>query len=419
MKSFVSLLRAGFREFIRDRTAVFFTLIFPIMFILIFGLFFGQQGDATAYAVGLVLEDESDQAALGFFCIFEMVDREDEGEPAMSADDLELCAPWFQQAQIAGRLPDADEAPQSNQVQGSEPTAGLPLHITRGSFDEELESLRNADRRAVVVFRQGFGQQVDQGLNGSGAAATVEVHYDASQTTSAQIVNQIISSLLDAYDRQLSGSAPVLQAEFQSITAEGTNLMDFFVPGVVSMSLMQLGIFSSLTMVSLRERKILKRLGATPLPRRTLVLSQVVLRLMIAAVQTVIILAVGHLAFGVQVGNQIGLMVAFILLGGLSFVAMGYLVASFARSEASGQAIVQAIQFPMMFLSGIFWPIEFAPDWLQPIIKLMPLTYLGDALRQVMVEGSSKLFSLPVDAAVLVGWLVISLLIAFRYFRWE
>jgi ABC-2 type transport system permease protein len=196
-------------------------------------------------------------------------------------------------------------------------------------------------------------------------------------------------------------------------------MMDFFVPGVVSMSLMQLGIFGSLTMVSLRERKILKRLGATPLPRRTLVLSQVVLRLLISVVQAFIILTVGRLVFDVQVGNQIPIMLVFILLGGLAFVAMGYLVASFARTEAAGQAIVQVIQFPMMFLSGIFWPLEFAPDWLEPVIKVMPLTYLGDALRQVMVEGSSKLFPLPVDAAILTGWLLVSLFVAFRFFRWE
>jgi hypothetical protein len=72
MKSFVYLLNAGFREFVRDRTAVFFTLVFPIMFILVFGLFFGSQDDTGAYPVGVVLEDEDDQAALGFFCMFEI-----------------------------------------------------------------------------------------------------------------------------------------------------------------------------------------------------------------------------------------------------------------------------------------------------------------------------------------------------------
>lgn len=412
MKSFNHLLMAGFREFARDRTAVFFTLIFPIMFLMIFGLFFGQEGDASAYPVGVVLKDENDLAALGFFCTFEMADREDEGEPAISSDDLRLCAPWFEQAQASGSMnasgmPDATEMPE------------LPLYIHRGSLEEELDELSNADRRAVIVFPAGFGAQVDHRSGGGDVMAHVEVHYDASQTTSSQIIVQIISSLLDVYDRQLSGSVPLIQADFQSTTAEGFKIMDFFVPGVVAMSLMQLGIFGSLTMVSLRERKILKRLGATPLPRRTLVLSQVVLRLLISVVQAFIILTVGRLVFDVQIGNQMLLMLFFILLGGLAFVAMGYLVASFARTEAAGQAIVQVIQFPMMFLSGIFWPLEFAPDWLEPVIKVMPLTYLGDALRQVMVEGSSKLFPLPMDAAVLMGWLLVSLFVAFRFFRWE
>jgi ABC-2 type transport system permease protein len=103
----------------------------------------------------------------------------------------------------------------------------------------------------------------------------------------------------------------------------------------------------------------------------------------------------------------------------MTFVAIGYLVASFARTEAAGNAIVQAIQFPMMFLSGVYFPVDFAPTWLRPVINAMPLTYLGDALRQVMVKGSSKLFPLSVDAAVLAGWLVVSLFIAFRFFRWE
>lgn len=412
MNSFVHLLIAGFREFVRDRTAVFFTLIFPIMFLLIFGIFFGQEGDTGAYPVGIVLEDEDDPVALGFYCMLEMSDRGEEGEPPIGGDDLELCASQLERAQTAGSA-----------YVGAAPTGSdlleLPLYVHRGSLSEELERLRDADRKAVIVFPKGFGERVSQKLGGSDIAAGVEVHFDASQTNTSQIVNQIIASLLDAYDRQLSGSAPLIEAEFKSTTAEGLKMMDFFVPGVVAMSLMQLGIFGSLTMVSLRERKILKRLGATPLPRRTLVLSQVVLRLLISVVQAFIILTVGRLVFDVKVGDQLGLMIIFILLGGLAFVAMGYLVASFARTEAAGTAIVQVIQFPMMFLSGIFWPLEFAPDWLEPVIKLMPLTYLGDALRQVMVEGSSKLYALPVDAAVLSGWLVVSLLIAFRHFRWE
>ena len=318
MKSFFPLLSAGFKEFVRDRMSVFFTLIFPIMFILIFGVIFGEQDDIGAYSVGVVLEDEDDPAALGFFCMFEMVDREGQGEPVINAEDAQLCAPWFEQARTGGFA--STDRP-SGADQGE-----LPLYIHRGPLDEELDKLSDADRQAVVVFPAGFGGRVEQGLGGGGAMADVQIHYDASQTTSAQIVQSILSSLFDAYDRQLSGSARLINVDFKSTTADHFGYMDFFVPGVLAMSLMQLGLFGSLTMVSMRERKILKRLGATPLSRRTLVLSQVALRLIIAVIQTIIILLVGRVVFDVQLGNQIVLMVAFILLGGLSFVAMGYLV---------------------------------------------------------------------------------------------
>jgi ABC-2 type transport system permease protein len=411
VKSFLFLLKAGFQEFVRDRMALFWTLAFPIMFVVIFGLIFSNQ-DASAFHVGVVLEDESDQTALGFFCIFEMADREEDKEPAISPEDAQLCTPWFQQAQASGLL-SAARPPEAG-----EPSQ-LPLYIQRGTLDEELQKLSEGDRQAVIVFPADFGEQVSRGLQDGRSMANVQIHYDASQTTSSQIVTSIITSLLDSYDQQLSGTAPLINPELRSTTADQFNFLDFFVPGVVAVSLMQLGVFGALTMVSLRERKILKRLGATPLPRRTLILSQVILRLGIAVVQAAIILAVGRVAYSVQVGNQIVLMVAFILLGGLTFVAIGYLVASFARTEAAGNAIVQAIQFPMMFLSGVYFPIDFAPDWLRPVVNALPLTYLGDALRQVMVEGSTKLFSLQTDALVLTGWLLVSLFISFRFFRWE
>jgi ABC-2 type transport system permease protein len=412
MSSFLALLNAGFREFVRDRTALFFTLVFPLMFIFLFGLFFGQPDDIGTYAVGIVLEDPDDQAAMGFYCMFEMVDQDGENQPALDADDLNLCRPWLEQQMAQGRagmadIPAQDEIPQ------------LPLEFSRGSRTDEMELLREAERKAVVIFPAGFGEQVAQRMDNDGPLADVEIHYDASQTNTAQIVNQILASLLDEYDRQLAGTPRLIQPTYVSITAESLGLMDYFVPGVLAMSLMQLGIFGALTMVSLRERKILKRLGATPLRRPTLVSSQVVLRLIIALVQTVIILSVGRLAFDVQISNQYALMLVFIVLGALTFIAIGYLVASFARTEASGSAIVQVIQFPMMFLSGIFWPMELAPDWLRPVIYAMPLTYLGDALRQSMLSGSSRLFPLWVDAAVLGGWFLVSLGIAFRYFRWE
>lgn len=80
--------------------------------------------------------------------------------------------------------------------------------------------------------------------------------------------------------------------------------------------------------------------------------------------------------------------------------------------------IIQIVQFPMLFLSGIFFPIEIMPDFMRPIVEAIPLTYLGDAFRQIMVDAT-PLHSLATDVAVLAGWLVVCMLLAIRFFRWE
>ncbi len=181
---------------------------------------------------------------------------------------------------------------------------------------------------------------------------------------------------------------------------------------------MQLGLFSAVGLVSQREKLILKRLGATPLPRWTLVGSNVVLRLLIGIGQAVLIMGIGVAVFGVTVLGSFWLMAGIVVLGALAFIAIGYVIASFARTEEAADGIVQVIQFPMMFLSGIFFPLEIMPSVLRPVAAVLPLTYLGDALRQVMVGGSAYA-PLPLDLGILAVWFVVCLGVSARFFRWE
>lgn len=142
------------------------------------------------------------------------------------------------------------------------------------------------------------------------------------------------------------------------------------------------------------------------------------MRLLIALVQSVLIISIGAALFGVTIVGSIALVVGFIVLGAVTFISIGYVIASFAKTEESANSLTSVVQFPLMFLSGIFFPIEFMPEFLQPVAALLPLTYLGDALRQVMV-GGAPYAPLPIDALVLGGWLAGSFLISARFFRWQ
>ena len=105
-------------------------------------------------------------------------------------------------------------------------------------------------------------------------------------------------------------------------------------------------------------------------------------------------------------------------LGAVAFLSLGYVIASFAKTEDAANGMTSMIQFPMMFLSGAFFQIDQMPPFLQAIARLIPLTYLADALRQVMVGGAA-FAPLYVCAAVLLGWLVVCFGIASQKFRWQ
>ena len=190
-------------------------------------------------------------------------------------------------------------------------------------------------------------------------------------------------------------------------------------PSILAMALMQLGIFAAIPLVAQREKQILKRLNATPLSRSTLVASNVAHAAADRPRPDRDHRRHRHRRLRRDDRRQPMLLVAaFVVLGSMTFLAIGYVIASYARTEDTANALASVVQFPLMFLSGIFFPIAFMPEWLQPVAALMPLTYLGDALRQTMVGGAAYV-PLPVDFLVLAGWLIVSFLISARFFRWQ
>jgi ABC-2 type transport system permease protein len=217
---------------------------------------------------------------------------------------------------------------------------------------------------------------------------------------------------------ELSGASPLLTVTPESLQTGQLNSVSFFVPSILAMALMQLGVFAAIPLVQQREKLILKRLNATPLPRWTLVGSNVIVRLLIAATQTAIIIGIGFALLGVEIVGNWAVIAAFVVLGALTFTSIGYVIASFARTEEAANGMTSVVQFPLMFLSGIFFPLEIMPEWLRGVATFMPLTYLGDALRQTMV-GGTPFAPLGLDALILAGWLVVTLGISARFFRWQ
>ncbi len=212
--------------------------------------------------------------------------------------------------------------------------------------------------------------------------------------------------------------SPGLSVEVRAIELLQFRQIDYFLPGVLAMVIMQLGLFGSLDFVSLRERKIIRQLQATPLKKEWLLWSEIAVHLVIAFVQTAVIVVSGWLFFRVRISGSPLVLFVWILFGACTFVSLGYCLVSFARIAESSQGVIQVVQFPMMFLSGIFSPPETMPESIRFITRLLSLSYFGDALRSVMV-GIPTQFGLMSDFLVLFLWLLGTFLLAFRFFRWE
>lgn len=363
MTALLALTVANIKSYVRDRAALFWTLAFPLIFIFMFGFIF-QGGGGSELNLGWV---------------------------------------------------DADGSPASAQLRDAFTASGA-AKLVETSEDDALAQMRNGKVDSVIVVQKGYGATVAAGATGTGGPAAITVYTDPSRSNLTASVYQVVGSVLGVVN--LGGRPPIVVPEAKTIQTENLNFISYFVPSMLGLSVMQVGIFAAIPLVADREKLILKRLAATPLRRWQLVGSNVLMRLLIALVQAVIIVGVGVLAFGVHITGSLPLVVGFVALGSMAFLALGYVVASFASTEDSANGMTSVIQFPMMFLSGTFFPIDQMPDVLRTIARIIPLTYLSDALRQVMVGGAA-FEPLWLCAVVLVGWLVACFGVAAVKFRWQ
>ena len=262
----------------------------------------------------------------------------------------------------------------------------------------------------------GYGAAVTAAQAGAGAPAELKVFTDPSRPSLQGSIYQAVGTVLGVVN--LGGRPPLVVPSPQTVQTENLNSISYFVPSMLGLSIMQVGIFAAIPLVADREKLILKRLAATPLRRWQLVGSNVLMRVLIAFTQAIIIVAVGSLLFGVEIIGSLILVAAFVTLGAMAFLALGYVIASFAKTEDSANGMTSIDPVPDDVPVGRVLPDR--PDAAVPAVvaRLIPLTYLADALRQVMVGGAA-FAPLSVCAAVLFGWLVVCFAIAARKFQWQ
>jgi ABC-2 type transport system permease protein len=364
LECFGAIYLASAREFMRDRTAVILVLLLPVVLAGFFGLVFGRESDFTIH--------------LG-------VANEDTGP-------------------VGGQVVAGLQAPQLEET----------VLTRQGTEAELLEALSAGQLSAVFVLPADLSASLSNGQQ-----VTVEVLYDASQPNAAGAGLAFLRTYLSEVNLSLSGAAPLLHMEPRSLNARPLRAVDLQLPNFLGISLLWMGLFgTALPLIQMREQQVLRRLRVTPLTPGALLTAQVAWRLTMGLLQTGLFLLVGCLGFDTRLQGSWVLLLAVVVLGTLVFTGLGYLLAGLASSTEGLAALAQAVNFPMMFLSGSLFSANMLPVYLRPAIAAMPLTYLSDALRQVMA-GAPAMYPLWLDMAVLGGWLAVLMALAVRFWRWE
>lgn len=359
MKAFLALLGAGLVMLRRNRTLLISSVGLALISIFVFGWLFGGGG-STKLRLGVVDQD---------------------GSP--------LAAQMVTQLQRSGSLA-----------------------VTTGSRDGEVQALRDGHRDAVIVLQASFGAELRQGH------ASIQVYYDQSNPITQANARMAVQSIVASLNQQAAGGVAPVTLDEQAVSVHNLRQIDWLTPGMLGMMLMWANLTIGSVLVMWRQQGILRRLAATPIRPGMLMGTQMLARLVLSLAQGGVLIAVAMAVFRVQVVGSwwaLGLTVA---LGALTMMALGFVAGSFARTPEAAQAVTFLVSFPMMFLGGSYFPTDSAPAFLSPVIKALPLSYLNDALRQIINNGAS-LQAVQTDLLVLVAWMVAALLLSTRAFRWS
>ena len=303
----------------------------------------------------------------------------------------------------------------------------LPVAIESGAANtaETAAAIsRSADLQAVVMSPAEAAQSLRTGK----VALVVRSETAASRGFSpgfdyrfdpARPESRIARLAVDDTLQRAAGRKDAAAVREQTFTEPGARYIDFLIPGLIGLNLMGSGMWGlGFVIVQARTQKLLKRLAATPMKRWHFLLSFMLSRLVFLILEVAAILAFAYFVFSVKIHGSLLSFMLISLIGSLAFAGIGLLVAARPRTIEGVSGLMNLAMLPMWLLSGSFFSASRFPDFLQPLIKILPLTALNDALRAVMNDGAS-LGASATGIAILSAWGLVSFVVALKIFRWQ
>lgn len=359
------LVRINTRRFFRDRLALFFTVGFPLIFLFVFGGLNSGGGNVTLHVA--IINQSHSQFAKQF------VTNIEKGKVIQVDKDTKTLA-------------DAREK------------------MTRAQLD------------GVIILPSTFGNVVPGQTYPSGNA---QVQYTQNNQQSAQALTSILAAEFKGINSQFVKTATPFSVSSEQLNQKSLSPFDYTFAGLLGFAIIGMGIFGPINVFpELKKMGILRRLSTTPLKVWQYFLSTMIGQAIIGLISLAAMFAVATIFFHLKVvGNYVEL-TAFLIFGIVVILGIGLALGGWAQNERQVAPLANIIVFPMLFLSGTFFPRFLMPEWLQNISTFLPLTPIIDGARLIVTEGKHLTDILP-QLGLMGVWLILIYAIAFRVFRWE
>ena len=357
--------RSATRRFFRDRLALFFTVIFPLIFLFVFGSL-NNGGGNVSFNVAIINHSKT-QFATDF-------------------------------------------------VKQSLDSKILKVHKEVTTLDKAKDKMSRSELDATIVLPENFGVVQNNQNYPSGQA---EVIYTQNNQASAAALTAVLNTQFNAINKTLVPSVTPFTVKGTQLNENSLSQFDYTFAGLLGFSLIGMGIFGPVNVFpELKKMGILRRLSTTPLRVWQYFLATAIGQAAIGIVSFATLFIVAILVFHLEVVGNWFELAGFLLLGMVTILGIGLAIGGWAKNERQAAPLSNIIVFPLLFLSGTFFPRFLMPDWLQNISAFLPLTPIIDGIRLIATEGKHFADILP-QIGLTGAWLVVIYIIAFRVFRWE
>gem|GEM_PF-304867 len=365
LRVFIKQLIADLKRHFRNRIAVFWEFLFPIVMMALFALAFGGEQGGVSLKLGLV----------------------DLAHSELSGAMVEA----FQQVPIFKLAENQDEE-------------NLQAKLRAGKLD------------GLVIIPQSF----QAGLSHGGAQIKLLI-YGGSNPQVREILISAVQQLITGFNEHLRRPPIVLVQETVASgvkTQEEISYVDFVLPGILATAILATALMSGAIGLAVeRENRLLKYLQTTPLRPLVFFSARAGQQFIVTVLQAVLLVGLSILFLGAKVQGSYLVLALLFTVGVLSFIMMGFAIAAFSKSHEAANGLANILYMPMVFASGAFFPIGTMPSWLQPLMKALPLRFFLDGFRDIAIRGAG-LAQIATDLWVLALWGVICLLVTVRFFRW-